>query len=72
MGSREKRREMEGGQMELCSQTSDSLWEDFRWGALFLFYVCVLGSVCVLTGLSCYGVNHSASCMNLLFVYFSV
>lgn len=27
-----KRGEKEGGQMELGSETSDSLWEDFLWG----------------------------------------
>lgn len=40
-GGKERTREMEGGQMELHSQTFDSSWEEYLWGTLFLIGVCV-------------------------------
>lgn len=74
-GGKERTREMEGGQMELRSQTFDSSWEEYLWGTLFLIGVCVcvcLGYVCVLTAMSCYMVNHSTANTNSLFVYITL
>lgn len=73
-GEKEIGREIEGGQMEFRSQTFDSSWEEYLWGALFLIgvCVCVFGYVPVLTVLSCSMVNHSIAKVNSVFVYITL
>lgn len=66
-GGGEGRIEVEGGQMELCSQTFDSSWEEYLRGTLFLNDVCL--DTCVLTVLLRCMVNPSIANINSLIVY---
>lgn len=69
-GERGRRIEMEGGQIELCSQTFDSSWEEYLWETLFLNDVCL--DMCVLTVLLHYMVNPSIANINSIFVYITL